>query len=362
MLTLTVLPLHSNDPSIQASVASLKSALSSVDRQHLLDAFTDPGQLSRLEDTRYDTTVQKRVKSHAVVGVWFSSKAFVNSMRQRKPSFFLDGAQTSLEPHIQVLESVARKRFCVLLSFKNAPSSDGIEASIGLLRRQLKLPKSSRVMATPPLHLSVDRRLFRIDGTVAQGKAFTTLSTELRKAIIETARAYEPLHLRVTPQSREPVRWVFILRQSQEDYVPTKTSIPRQLWSMLVSKDAPFERLGKSNRISVVVELCSSNKHPFQDRTVLTGLPDDLPMIFLTANPDRMTRRENEIDSILERGEWFTRGLRGNTLHWTNVRALKDVVSEQVKTGKRPVFIRFGTMLTYKKAVTQHRKLENTVK
>ncbi|THY17025.1 hypothetical protein D6D01_07581, partial [Aureobasidium pullulans] len=90
------------------------------------------------------------------------------------------------------------------------------------------------------------------------------------------------------------------------------------------------ERLGKSNRFSIVIELCPSNRHPFQDKAVFTELPDDVSMIVLTANPDRMTRRENEIDSILK-------GLRGNILRWTNVRASKDVVSEQVKTGRYAV-------------------------
>lgn len=319
---------------VQAAIASLRSVLSCPALENVLASFSDPTELLKLENTDYSTTVQNVHMTHTVIGVWFSGKSFLNSMRCLGPSFFLHETGAACERHVQILEDIGGKRFCLLLCFQKEPYVKEIEVSLEVLRRQLKIPRSRRVISTSVLHLPKNKHLFRLDGSCIRNKASRKISVALRDVIVNQKQTYQDPTLQITSQGREPLRWVFVLRQSQEDSAPTKTSIPRQLWTMLTSKNAPFRRLEELDEISVVIELCSSHKHPIQDRMVFRDLPDDLPLIFLTTNPDRLTRRDNKIDLILERGEWYTRGLHGNNLNWVNVRQHKAAIEEQVNIGK----------------------------
>jgi hypothetical protein len=315
-------------------MTSLRNVLGSPLIKDIVKSFSDPMELSRLENVNYHTSIQETYATHAVVGVWWSGKSFLNAMRCLGPSFFLSGEDIPCERHVQIIENIGGKRFCLLLSFKHDPVKEDIDGSLELLREQLGLSRSRRVVTSQLLRISKDRPLFRIDGSRLDNTASRKLSGALRDVIVNQKQSYRDPALQVVPEGRAPVCWVFVLRQSQEDSIPAKTSIPRQLWTMLTSNNAPFDKLEKLNKISVIVELCSSHKHPITDRMIFEDIPHDLPLVFLTANPDRLTRRDDEIELILAKGRWFTRGSSGKNTTWVDVQENKDIIKSQVNTGR----------------------------
>ncbi|KEQ83396.1 hypothetical protein M438DRAFT_346349 [Aureobasidium pullulans EXF-150] len=321
--------LPSTEITTKASIESLRRILRCPELEKIMHSFNNVKDLLELENTKYYTTVQKQQQSEALVAVWFSGTKYLASVRALVPSFFMDNGQ-----HVHVVENIAGKRFSLLLSFKDEPSADELSRSIELLRCHLDVATGSRSVTTKPQHLPNGQPLFRVSGSRCQNRSSRQMSIALRNALAENSQDYRAPNMSVSATSRMPIRWVFVLRQSTEDSVPSKTSIPRQIWAMLISSDSPFSELTIGDEISVVIELCSSNKHPIWDRKTFSDLPDDLPLVFLTSNPDRMTRRVDKVDIVLGKGRWFTRGVGDHPRDWVDVCLQKEVIKQQIMIGR----------------------------
>ncbi|CAD0084494.1 unnamed protein product [Aureobasidium vineae] len=306
-----------SDPVLQTTVAALKLYLASPHSTNGSDAVYDVNHALRLENSGYCTTVQMQQQRQALIGVWFSGTCFLNSVRTLAPSFFLANGQ-----HVHVMENIASK------------STPERSTSIKILRKNIGVAMVSRVVTTQPQRLQDGQHLFRVTGMQYRGKSSRQLSAALRTALKITSDIYQGPKLAVSVKTRIPVRWVFVLRQSTEDGTPPRTSIPRQIWTMLCSNDAPFKTPAVGDKISVVIELCSSNKHPIRDRNVFAGIPSDLPIVFLTANPDRLTRRSDKVAIILKRGQWWTRGVGNQSREWVDVSKQQSLIEQQIMIGR----------------------------
>ena len=149
--------------------------------------------------------------------------------------------------------------------------------------------------------------------------------------------------LRLLEPSRPPITVALWLRQSQEAGRLDHSSVPRQLCSILVNPAPPLATLQYGDRLIVVVERCSTSKHPVSDRIIFNSLPTDRPTFVVTINPDRLTRRSDEVQSLVNRfkatqGAWFSLGVRSDkgTTAWQDVGEDIDAVTEQVTLGMLP--------------------------
>ncbi|KAK3717463.1 hypothetical protein LTR37_005853 [Vermiconidia calcicola] len=95
--------------------------------------------------------------------------------------------------------------------------------------------------------------------------------------------------------------------------------------------------------------MCSSSKHPLSDRRLFHSLPRDLPISILTVNPDRLTRRLEEINTIVadlavKGGSWFSSGFdlqaEGSDVRdWNAVSGESaDILKELLKLGRQRAF------------------------
>ncbi|KAK8213890.1 hypothetical protein IWZ01DRAFT_480842 [Phyllosticta capitalensis] len=71
---------------------------------------------------------------------------------------------------------------------------------------------------------------------------------------------------------------------------------------------------GNSNSL-ILYELCSSSAHPIQNREIFKFLPAEEATWIVTINPDRLTRRSDEVKRITEHlqtsgGGWLTSGIQ----------------------------------------------------
>lgn len=148
------------------------------------------------------------------------------------------------------------------------------------------------------------------------------------------------LTLRLLEPSRPPIRAVIWTRQSQEAGRLDKSSVPRQLCSILLNPPPPLATLQQGDELYVVVERCSTSKHPLSDRTIFASIPTDRPVYVITGNPDRLTRRSEEVQSLVDKwqatgGAWFTLGLQNDTgaKVWQDVSDDINATSEQLTVG-----------------------------
>ena len=138
---------------------------------------------------------------------------------------------------------------------------------------------------------------------------------------------------------REPINVIIWIRKSQTD---SSTSLARQIWSALTQRAPPLKDLRAHDRIIIVVEVCSSSKHPFTDREVHKLVPTDLPMHIITSNPDRMTRRSDEVVDILSElgteGKWYTQAAKFEHVKqrtWIDVSQYVDDIQEQLRIDRQ---------------------------
>jgi DNA invertase Pin-like site-specific DNA recombinase len=105
--------------------------------------------------------------------------------------------------------------------------------------------------------------------------------------------------------------------------------------------------------VSIKVEVCSSSEHPMEDRTLLQSMLEEYrrptsqqPVILLTTNPDRLTRRSEELDALVlqlrECGiEWWTQGQVGRPAEWHQMSPTSDgnahdiAIHRQVERGRQ---------------------------
>ncbi|KAK3679881.1 hypothetical protein LTR78_000257 [Recurvomyces mirabilis] len=148
-----------------------------------------------------------------------------------------------------------------------------------------------------------------------------------------------------------PRTYVIWTRQSVSETAVT-TSIPRQIWSTLTAQESPLTSMRSHDRLLVFVEYCSSSAHPWRDRQLIKHIPRERPLILLTSNPDRLSRRPEEIkltvEDFLAPGDtWLSRGAGFDGVErdtWFDVEDEVGGVTEQLRCGRqKPMQLSFYT-------------------
>ena len=289
----------------------------------LTEAVSSSGALLALS-RRESISAVERALSHDhvwVVTVHFSGRRAAESLRQRQPSHFVRWPyDIRCDPQVHVLDApIFAKRYCQLVTFRTeAPPDDtAIDHAISALRSALDANGGSRVTATKPIPKG-KQAWFRADGEVHVVIKDRILGAALRTALIKrrsSGQAKDGSIIDLTQllsQDRQPVNYVLWIRQSNEDAGRAQDSAPRQIATLISSP--VLEALQRNDCVIVVAEICSSSKHPLTDRRLYHTLPRNRPMQILTVNPDRLTRRADEVDTILDDlesvgGAWYTSGL-----------------------------------------------------
>lgn len=308
----------------QSMLGIVRAALSFAREKGFLDAsilgrILNPTTLVQLGE-KYDISAADRSFAYSwSVLVRLEGNSSAEALRRKTPSFFVRWPEIpNCKPQVHVLETpILGNRDCVLLTFEDKPEEAEVDNVLDRLRDVLKLDPVVKMLSTVPFAKGQNKRIagysrekwIRVDGMLKTSFHDQVLCPHLRDAI-ERQKETTPRDPgkivcpgdRFLPD-RPPQCFVIYARQGKEDGHRARAAIPKQL-STTVRSDW---FTGRSNsifrpdkdKIFVVEESCSTNGHPCQDRTGMSGLPRDMPRVFLTTNPDRLTCRADEIDQIV---------------------------------------------------------------
>lgn len=262
------------------------------------------------------------------------------------PSYWLDAPPTTAHlPHVHILEqTIGSLRNWHMITFKNDPTDAQLNAAKYQLWSRLD-SRDCKVLCTKAFRHQAQQPFFEADGSVSKRMVEKVLSPLAKKALSARSRgnSHRDVTVAVVPADREPINLMIWARQSLDEKT-ARTSISRQVWSTLTSKAPPLMSLHPDDRIIVVVEYCSSFAHPWEDRLVQEQLPLDRPIVILTSNPNRVTRRAEEADFIFEQlagetGSWWSRGAAFDGVaqdEWFEVAEHFDAVEKQIEIGQSP--------------------------
>jgi hypothetical protein len=282
--------------------------------------------------------------------IYFDDKTARETIKKLSPSFFvMMMTDWDVMSHIHVLEGrLATLQNCLLVSYKVFPSRAKIQSVKGRLQKHLGVKDWCMRVTTEPFLIDEDTMPFTFGGNTKKSAMDKVLTPLVRTALLKQKmrkkqqggkeEVIEQVHCDVGDSAREPRTVVLFARQSEGE-MRKKTSIPRQVWSMLTGGAPPLMDLRIEDRIVVVVEYCSSAANPLSDRVVRDAVLCDRPVDLVTANPDRFTRRPDEVTQGYERpdDEWYTQGLRTapSLAEWVRVKDSEDVVKEQLRIGRQ---------------------------
>ena len=247
--------------------------------------------------------------------------------RQLAPSYFVSWPPNmNTLRQIHILDSrVGTLRNVHMVTFKDFPTYDQRKEAKRMLRKTLGAEPGCEILETEPFVHNPSLPMFNLDGGVNRYVADTVLGPAAKSVLIQRKRGRidQPVKTAFRDEPREPITIVIWVRQSKDE-ASARTSIPRQIWSALTGEAPPLMNLQPGDRIMIVIEYCSSSAHPGIDRTVIDHVPHDRPLAIITSNPDRLTRRADEVATILNflDGEWWSQGGRFDNMNtgiWFNV-------------------------------------------
>lgn len=339
------LVLQAQSPMIRYALEALAHAKSHDYLDRFLESADNQDKLAALS-ARYDLSAANR----KMLGTWpvliqCSNRALLEQARSIQPSFFINKRGDWL-PQIHVLEqSVANHRYTLLACFRLSPCETAIQSMIDAVFEQLKVKKSAKVITTrPTFNVTEDSRLFREDGVLRMTVIDRILSPALREALSTrgsgegTVLGFELIKI----PKRLPVVFVIWVRRSRDENVQSFT-IARQAWSILANPPDCLRYATNLDKVIIAIENCSSSQHPLKDRRLMRSIPKNQPIFLLTTNPDRMTRRQEEVSeivSIVERsgGAWYTKGMaseHNQAIEWSTIgdEASQDRLRDRLRIG-----------------------------
>lgn len=266
-----------------------------------------PTNLSRLNE-KYDISAADRsFRNGWGVLIVLIGKRAKAALCRREPSMFMRTPQSiACKPQVHIIETpLCTFHFPVLIGFDRRPSNTVIDKALGCLLHSLGLHKNTSSIVTAPFAKADGFVWFRPDGILDVKFKDKVLGPNLRSAIA-TSRGTPHAWKRLEESGlfvvdRRPIRWIFLMRQSNEDGIRARDTMPRQLTTLLHST-VFAEGVRTGDEVLMCAEICSSNKHPLGDRRIwnkIRGMTD-MTINILTVNPDRMTRREDEVDTVRE--------------------------------------------------------------
>ena len=248
---------------------------------------------------------------------------------------------------VHVIENaVARHRETLMMVFRTHPKPKTIDAAMDHVFSRLGSGRRSKWIHTEPYHYTrtpATYTVFRPDGECNHNFIDQILTPRLVAAlsVSNTNKVKTIEHRPVPSNGNQPNTVILYIRQStwsQEE------CLANQLWSILTNPFQGVFPLADNTKLVVVIEVCPSSVHPLSARPAALGLFDSLngPFTVLTANPDRLTRRLDEVKTLVEgmqrvQGRWMTRSCKGDGLDkdkWYDVSDHQSAVKEQVQAGK----------------------------
>ncbi|KAH0341787.1 hypothetical protein KCU81_g6010, partial [Aureobasidium melanogenum] len=322
----------------RAAVDALRQPYLTGMRPFLEPAHILPDMLKDLQaNTVGVSEVRRNMKNKYLVVFYVHSRKFHERSRALGSSYFIHfDERSACQPQVHILETkAANLENCHVLTFDEPPTKQTIESAIVEARVHLGVT-GKRTTNTKPIVLS--EQLFRSDG-LTERNVLDKFAAELKTALLKDKGSDFQITLKLSsdpPQTQDPYTYVVFTRQSAEESGGLKnTSVPRQATSILTNPKSPIRNLKANDRILVVVEVCSSHKHPLQDRNIFDRLPLNENLIFLSANPDRITRRHEEVDEVLKFGKWFSSGMDGARSEWFDVSEHADEVKRHLLLGRQ---------------------------
>ena len=273
----------------------------------------------------------------------FKGDAAQGLTRQLTPSYFMKWpAGMDALPQVHIPNGrIASMSNCHIVSFASKPSTKQIEHIKMTLGTFLNANGCRALHSEPFLH-RVSSPIFNVDGCISRQVHDRVLCPIAKSALslqVE-GRAQREVAIGFADKPREPVTIVIWARQSP-DMGTVSTTISRQVWTALTSHAPPLMSLQVDDRIVVVVEYCSSSKHPQTDRQLFKVIPTDRPLRIITSNPDRLTRRSQEVPMLLENlaedVEWWSQGVTFNEMSqsaWFRVSDAVAEVQEHIEIGE----------------------------
>ncbi|KAG0083136.1 hypothetical protein BGZ92_011057 [Podila epicladia] len=218
-----------------------------------------------------------------------------------------------------------------LLAFVDVPSEEEIVHTVHLVA-----PNTPMHFYTPPTQYSQignSQRLFRIDGFMQVHVWDRQPANAVRVAKSSKAVNVEEGHVQGRdrdPHSNMPLltanyqTCVIYIRCSHESQSDVSTSIERQFVTTL-SKVQQLVDPCTIHRLEFAVDYVSSNTRSMDSRKMLPIiLMNANNTLLLSSNPDRATRRPEEVEDIVnilqgKSSRWYTLGLSGHRSDWVQV-------------------------------------------
>lgn len=281
--------------------------------------------------------------------VYLDDQAAREKLNKLAPGFFVAlFSSLDMEQQVHILEGrIGTFSNCMLLTFRSLPGGNKAKHAANQVRKHLGAAEGCSRVTTEPFRLDKDHMPFSVNGNTRRTTMDKVLSPlmrqglkktlEARKRASGTAEEIGQLKCAFGDAPRDPRIVVLWVRKSEGE--KGKTSIPRQLWSMLTCGAPPLMDLRLEDRVVVLVEYCSSAANPLSDRVVKDAVNADRQVDIVTANPDRFTRRPEEVAHAFRRpgDEWYTQGLctTPSPAEWVKVNEREDDVKEQLRLGRQ---------------------------
>lgn len=249
----------------------------------------------------------------------------------------------------------------VLLTFRTSPAQAEIEAALHLAVPDKYL---ALYMYTTPVryqHTVGNHRLFRADGQ-RNARTWDSIMSPLVRSASAVARTVSaspstqgassnPSSSQTTAPNTTTSDFkncIIYIRSSTAVQGDVGTSVERQFVTLL-HKMTEVITTEDLESLEVLVEYRSSSQHPWQSRKFLSGkIRERKDCLILSANPDRITRRVDEVDAIITDFEndgcqWWTLGVQPSMSQWVLVHEQQacDQVKNQLKVS-REVAVQHG--------------------
>ncbi|THW56963.1 hypothetical protein D6D19_10562 [Aureobasidium pullulans] len=325
------------DVMIRHAIDALIRPVTSGAYKQLVPAHILPQVLKGLQIMDGMSAVRESMANKYVVIFHVHRRSFHESSRALGQSYFVQFEKHAehCESHVHILETqLAGLENCHVLTFTQMPTKTIADTAIAEIKQLFGVP-DARITRTTPVMLS--KPLFRADG-MTDRPVLDHFAGQMKTALQKNRGSKTDINLEIctnSPVPRDPNTYVVFTRQSAEESgALSNTSVPRQATSIFTSPESPLRGLQAHDNIVVMVEVCSSHKHPLRDRTIFERLPVGENLVFLTANVDRLTRRADEVDEILSKGRWISSGLHEARTTWFDVAENIDKVKAHLTLGE----------------------------
>eukprot|EP01133_Synstelium_polycarpum_P007778 gene7778-9126_t len=214
----------------------------------------------------------------------------------------------------------------IMLTHAEEPTSLEITSILRLNNLQLKF----HTMPIRYNSFGFKSPLFRFDGRINIYPLYQHISPRVRLALRNTKiKEYYPESLPPPTSGRARFyrKAIIYIRQSTASQGDDTMGI-ETAFVCLVKWLVELVVLELLQDLVIIVEYCSSSIHPMESRKMMDILLNDHsegPILLLTNNPDRVTKRPDELTRLLEHfGEriiWMSLGTRNNTMDMVRVTA-----------------------------------------